>query len=138
MRRKLSNGSSLEVRLFSPKERRLAKATQRAADSLAIANSAEFLRELTNRERDPHILMRWAERLRTHARSQAGLDVQRRHDLDFLQAVPVELWRQIPGPLSDWCRTEAPVWQDEVRQRIGDIEEIARCVRELKERPRTE
>jgi hypothetical protein len=67
-----------------------------------------------------------------------GLDVQRRHDLDFLQAVPVELWGQIPGPLSDWCRTEAPVWQDEVRQRIGDIEEIARWVRELKERPRTE
>jgi hypothetical protein len=105
---------------------------------LAIANCAEFLRELTNRERDPHILMRWAERLRTHARSQAGLDVQRRHALDFLQAVPVELWRQTPGPLSDWCRTEAPVWQDEVRQRIRDIEEIARWVRELKERPRTE
>jgi hypothetical protein len=49
MRRKLSNGSSLEVRLFSPKERRLAKATQRAADSLAAAGSVSGQCQLTNR-----------------------------------------------------------------------------------------
>ena len=102
---------------------------------LAIANCAEFLRELTNRERDPHLLLRWAERLRTHAQSQAGLDVQRRYDLDFQRAVPVEFWRGTSGPLAEWCQQEAPGWQDEVRQRIQDIEEIARWVRELKQRP---
>ena len=82
---------------------------------LAIANCAEFLSELTNQDWDPHVLMRWAQRLRAHARSQAGLEVQRRYALDFQQAVPIELWRQTSGPLFDWCQTEAAVWQDEVQ-----------------------
>ena len=103
---------------------------------LAIANCAEFLAELTRTGRDPMSLLRWAERLRTHASSQAGLDVQRRHGVDFQQAVPIELWRSGAVPLAEWCRTEAPRWQAEVRQRIQDLEEIARWVEDLKQRPR--
>ena len=43
--------------------------------------------------------------------------------------------REIPGPLTEWCRTEDPRWQAEVRQRIRDIEEIARWVQDLKQPP---
>jgi hypothetical protein len=70
--------------------------------------------------------------------SQLGLDVHRRYHLDFQQALPIELWRSISGPLAEWCRKEAPSWQAEVHQRIRDVEDIARWVQDLKQRPRPE
>jgi hypothetical protein len=102
---------------------------------LSIANCAEFLGELTRQGRDPETLLRWAERLRAHASSQAGLDVQRRYHLDFQQAIPMPLWRETAGPLAKWCREEGPRWRAEIREQIRDIEEIARWVRDLKDRP---
>jgi len=102
---------------------------------LALANCREFLRELTQQGRPPDGLLRWAERLRAHANTQAGLDIQRRFQLDFQEAVPIALWRQTEGALRQWSRDETPHWRDEVRQKLQDLEEIQRWVRDLKQRP---
>jgi hypothetical protein len=54
--------------------------------------------------------------------------------VDSQHAVPIQFWRQRPGPLVEWCLKEAPAWQAEIRQKIRDIEEIASWVKELKQR----
>jgi hypothetical protein len=101
---------------------------------LAIANCREFLTELTRNDPQLQPLVHWAERLRTHANSQLGLDVQRKHHIEFLQGVPVDLWLQTPGVLQPWAQGEVPKWRAEVQQKIQDIEEIERWVEDLKRR----
>ena len=104
---------------------------------LSIANCAEFLRELTHKGRAPARLIRWAERLRTHASSQAGLEVQRKYRLQFLDGVPLEFWNEPTGPLRHWVQLESPRWRVEVEQKLHDLENLARWMRNLKRRWRS-
>jgi len=77
----------------------------------------------------------WSERLRTHANSQASLEVQRKWRFEFPHAVPIDLWLQSAGPLQAWSEQEAPKWREEVARKIRDVEDIERWVRNLKRRP---
>jgi hypothetical protein len=97
---------------------------------LSIANCREYL-SAPSGGRAAEVLLAWATRLRAHANTHAGLEIQRRYKLRFLDAVPVEKWRLGQPPLSNWAETEAPAWTQEVQDKLAMTEDIKDWVKGL-------
>jgi hypothetical protein len=98
---------------------------------LSIANCREFLASLTL-NRSPEDLLAWAERLRTHANTHFGLNIQHRYRLRFINAIPREKWRGAPAPLQLWVEQVGPEWEREVEQKIQDTLEVEEWLQRLR------
>jgi hypothetical protein len=99
---------------------------------LALANAREFLAEQTAHAATHPVLVRWAQRLRSLANDQLGLEAAQAHGLDYQSAIPVTLWRNTPGPLADFIAGEWEVWRQEVRQEVSDLMELEGWLRRLR------
>ncbi len=104
---------------------------------LSIANCREFLASLTASRRAED-LVAWAERLRTHANTHFGLEIQHKYKLRFLEAVPLGPWRQAGALLQRWVEQNAPVWEKEVEQKLQDTIEVEKWLQQLDDNPNRE
>ena len=102
---------------------------------LALGNAREFLAEQTSNPATHSVLVRWAQRLRSLASDQLGLEAARTHDLDYQSAIPLTLWRETPGPLAELVAREWALWQQEVRQKVSDLTELEAWLRRLRDKP---
>lgn len=101
---------------------------------LALANAREFLGEQTANPATHSVLVRWAQRLRSLANDQLGLEAAQRHGINYQTAIPVPLWQATPGPLSEFMAAEWDAWDSEVRQKVQDLVELEAWLRQLRER----
>jgi hypothetical protein len=102
---------------------------------LAIADTREFLAEQTRNATTHGVLVRWAQRLRSLANDQLGLEAARDHGIDYQNAVPKEMWAETPGCLAEFVARELPHWREEVQAKIDEMREIEAWLRQLKNRP---
>ncbi len=101
---------------------------------LSIANYRDFLVSLTASRRAED-LVAWAERLRTHANTHFGLEIQHEYKLRFLHAVPLGHWRQASPFLQRWVEEIAPVWEKEIEQKLQDTIEFEKWLQQLNANP---
>jgi len=102
---------------------------------LALANAREFLAEQTRNPATHPVLVRWAQRLRSLANDQLGLEAAQIHGIDYQTAIPEALWRNAAGPLGELIAREWEPWRQEVRQKVGDLIELETWLRRLREKP---
>lgn len=102
---------------------------------LALANAREFLAEQTANPTTHPVLVRWAQRLRSLANDQLGLEAAQTHRLDYQMAIPGALRCQDAGLLGQFLAREWEPWREEVRQKIADLIELADWLRRLREQP---
>jgi len=101
---------------------------------LALGNAREFLAEQSANPTTHPVLVRWAQRLRSLANDQLGLEAAQAHGVNYQTAIPAALWRTTPGPLSEFMVAEWDVWGSEVRQKVQDMTELEAWLRQLRER----
>ena len=77
------------------------------------------------------MLLRWARRLRSLANDQLGLEAAQVHGIDYQSAVPADMWRKTPGPLSGFMAGEWDSWHQEVREKVSDLVELEAWLRQL-------
>jgi hypothetical protein len=102
---------------------------------LALANAREFLAEQTANPATHPVLVRWAQRLRSLANDQLGLEAAQAHGLDYQTAVPANLWRDMPGALSQFIASEWEPWREEIQQKVADLIELEAWLRRLRDQP---
>lgn len=102
---------------------------------LALANAREFLAEQTSNPATHSVLVRWAQRLRSLANDQLGLEAAQIHGLDYQMAIPETRWRNDTGPLREFIAREWEPWRREVREKVGDLIELDAWLRRLKKNP---
>ena len=98
---------------------------------LALANAREFLAAQTANPATHPVLLRWARRLRSLANDQLGLEAAQVHGIDYQSAVPADMWRKTPGPLSGFMAGEWDSWHQEVREKVSDLVELEAWLRQL-------
>lgn len=98
---------------------------------LSIANTHEYLAELTEHDAKPASLLRWARRLRSNANHQLGLAAARLHQVDFQQAIPKPLWERRGGDLGGFVREEWASWTEEVSRKLAEELEIEQWLQQL-------
>lgn len=101
---------------------------------LALANAREFLAEQTANPATHPALVRWAQRVRSLANDQLGLEATQRHGINYQTAIPAALWRTARGPLSGFMTAEWDAWGSEVGQKVQDLIELEAWLRQLRER----
>lgn len=102
---------------------------------LSLANTCEYLAELTRQDAKPASLLRWARRLRRNANHQLGLTAARLYHVDFQEAVPKALWAQQGGGLADFVREEWTSWSEEVSRKLAEELEIEQWLQKLNLKP---
>lgn len=101
---------------------------------LALANAREFLTEQTANPATHPVLVRWAQRVRSLANDQLGLEAAQAHGINYQTAIPAALWQATPGPLSEYVAAEWDAWGSEVRQKVQDLVELEAWLRQLRDR----
>jgi len=101
---------------------------------LALANAREFLAEQTARSATHPTLVRWAQRVRSLANDQLGLEAAQVHGFNYQTVIPAALWQATPGPLSEFMVAEWDAWGSEVRQKVHDLVELEAWLRQLRDR----
>jgi hypothetical protein len=99
---------------------------------LSLANTREFLADKTADPANLKGLLAWARRIRQLANDQLGLEARQRWRIDFQQAIPAQFWREQTGALRVFVEQEMPAWEQAVREKIRDLEEIQEWVKQLK------
>jgi len=102
---------------------------------LALGNAREFLAEQTSNPATHSVLVRWAQRLRSLANDQLGLEAAQIHGIDYQTAIPETRWRNDAGPLGGFIAREWEPWRQEVREKVGDLIELEAWLRRLREKP---
>jgi len=100
--------------------------------ALALANAREFLAEQTANTSTHSNLLRWAQRLRSLANDQVGLEAALLHGIDYRAAIPAERWRQAAGCLADFVAQELGPWRAEVQEKVEDLRQLEVWLRQLK------
>jgi len=104
---------------------------------LALANAREFLAEQTANTSSHPNLVRWAERLRSLASDQVGLEAALLHGIDYRTAIPAGQWREAAGCLGDFIAEQWEPWREEVREKVEDLRQLEDWLRQLKNTPST-
>ncbi len=99
---------------------------------LSIAVLREYLRELTLAGQSDQVLLRWARRMRLNSNHELGLRAAIRYGLCFQDAIPAETWRDRPGPLGDFMKTEWRDWTNEISEKTADSRELDQWITGLK------
>jgi len=102
---------------------------------LALANAREFLAEQTPNPATHPVLLRWAQRLRSLANDQLGLEAAQTHRIDYQTAIPASLWRNDAGLLGQFIAREWEPWRQEVQEKVADLADLAAWLRRLREKP---
>lgn len=100
---------------------------------LALANAREFLVEQTANPATHPIIVRWAQRLRSLATDQLGLEAARVHAIDYRGAIPASLWQGTPGLLAEFMSAEWEAWASGVREKVHDLVELETWLRQLRD-----
>lgn len=100
---------------------------------LALANAREFLAEQTANPATHLVLVRWAQRLRSLANDQLGLEAAQVHGINYLTAIPAALWQGKAGPLSEFMAVEWEAWGSEVREKVNNLVELETWLRQLRD-----
>ncbi|MBE7502866.1 MAG: hypothetical protein HS113_21810 [Verrucomicrobiales bacterium] len=101
---------------------------------LALANAREFFAEQTANPATHPALVRWAQRVRSLANDQLGLEAAQVHGINYQTAIPAALWQGSLGPLSEFMAAEWDAWGSEVRQKVHDLIELEAWLRQLRDR----
>lgn len=102
---------------------------------LALANAREFLAEQMPNPATHPVLVRWAQRLRSLANDQLGLEAAQLHGIDYQSAIPTALWQNTPGALAEFVAGESELWRQEVLEKTQDLIELETWLRQLREKP---
>lgn len=100
---------------------------------LSLANTREYLAELTLQDTSPTALLRWANRLRRNANHQLGLRAARMHQVNFQEAIPKSLWEQQDGPLARFVGAEWAAWTDEISAKLREEAELEQWLETLQQ-----
>ncbi|MCX6901997.1 MAG: hypothetical protein NTW03_00665 [Verrucomicrobia bacterium] len=99
---------------------------------LALANAREFLAEQTSNPVTHPVLVRWAQRLRSLANDQLGLEAAQIHGIDYQSAIPRARWQDTPGPLAEFITREWELWRQEVCDKTRELIELEAWLRQLR------
>ncbi|MGO8931729.1 MAG: hypothetical protein ACLQU3_33150 [Limisphaerales bacterium] len=101
---------------------------------LSIAILREYLTELTLQRSHDNLLLRWAQRIRTDANHELGLQATMKYSINFQDAIPADLWREHPGTLADFVNGEWQKWADEIAGKTSDLRDLDAWVKSLKDK----
>lgn len=98
---------------------------------LSLAIFRQYLTELTLKGGAEQVLLRWAHRIRSNSNHELGIQAAMKHEIEFQDAIPAELWKARPGPLADFVKREWSDWKQETAEKISDIRELESWLKSL-------